>query len=223
MEIIMATKKMIFIIVIGTVFCVTTCQSKQTKSKEVTESSIEMDTTTIKVNIPAIVINTITSDSLELTGLIRKMLKWNETDGYYDFGVVRSSPEDSVYSEINWEMHNRRMQQLKETDFFTMDFLENYQNIAVHLDKELKENLERYYVGDLPPYGNGANEWCNCQDFPTNWENNLMIVDLKINANSASFNWTWYKEYYNFVQAQKVDNSWRISYIELFDIKNFTW
>ena len=205
----MATKIYIFIIVFGTIFCVSTCQRKKTEAKKVTENCTE--------------INITVSDSLELAKLTKNLLKWHEADILLDFRTVTEYQGDSVYSGIDWDTHITRMKQLSETKFFTEDFLENYQNIAVHLDKELKENPEKYYVGDLPPYGNGANEWCNCQDFPPDWENHLIIVDLKIDANFVSFKWTWDKECYYFIRAQKVDNSWRICYMELFDIKNFSW
>ena len=199
----MVTKKTIFIIAIGIIICVTAYQRKYSSSKEVIE------------------INTTASDSLELTALIKNLLKWHELDRLGDFHVISS--DDSIYTGINWDAHSKRMLQLRETDFFTENFLENYQNIAVHLDKELKENPKRYYVGELPPYGNGANEWCDCQDFVWNWEKSFMIIDLKININSANFKWTWYKEHYYFIRAQKNYSSWRISYMERFDIKNFIW
>ena len=207
MEIIMATKKKIFIIAIGIIFCATTFFGSK-EVKEVTESIfIEKNSTT--------------SDNFELTALIRNLLKWHETDRFVDFDVI--SLDDSIYTGINWDVHRKRMLQLSENNFFTEGFLENYQNIAIHLDKELKENPQRYYVGELPPYGNGANEWCNCQDYVWNWENFLMIDDLKIDTNSANFKWTWDKEHYYFVRAQKENNSWLISYLERFDIKNFIW
>ena len=208
----MATKKKIFIIAFGIVFCVAIFQRKHSGSKEVkevTESSFtEMTTTTA-------------SDSLELTALIKNLLKWHEPDRLEDFDVISS--DDSIYTGINWDVHRKRMLQIRETKFFTEDFLENYQNIAIYLDKELKKNPKRYYVGELPPYGNGANEWCDCQDYAYNWEHFFMIVDLKIDTDFANFKWTWDKEHYYFIRAQKDNNSWRISYMERFDIKNFIW
>jgi len=216
----MLSKKIIFIIVFGTVFGVTVCQRKKTESKKVTESSMEIDTI---VSNTYRGMNITVSDSLALTELIKNLLKWHEDDIPLDFMPLTKFQNDSVYSGINWEIHNKRMKQLSETEFFSEGFLENYQNIAVHLDKELKENSERYYVGYLPPYGNGANEWCNCQDFPPDWENNLIIIDLKIDANFASFKWTWFKEYYYFIRTQKNENLWQIDYMERFDIKYFTW
>jgi len=225
----MATKKKIFIIVIGTIFCMTTCQRKHSESKDVTKSnfteieipvsdSLELTEVTKSIFTE---IGTIASDSLELTKLVKNLLRWNETDRFWDFDVI--STDDSIWTGINWDIHSKRMQQLSETNFFTKSFLEYYQNIAVYLDKELKENLEKYYVGDLPPFGNGANEWCDCQDFPEHWEKYFKIVDLKISTNSAEFKWTWGSGHFYFVRAKKEDNLWRISYLERFDIKNFRW
>src|ERR1041385_2298962 len=115
------------------------------------------------------------------------------------------------------------MAELEKTDLFAKDFLDNYQNIALHLDKELKQNKTKYFVGDLPPYGDETNEWCNCQDYLGNIWKHLKIVDLKINDNSATFKWTWGDNFFYSVKTRKENNVWKITELETFTIKHFSW
>jgi len=163
------------------------------------------------------------SDSAELKALVVKLLQWHETDHTLDFDPLLKNPKDTIYSGIDWQAHKKRVAELEKTGFFTINFLNNYQNIALHLDKELKQNKTKYVVGELPPYGNDANEWCNCQDYPSNSFKHLKIVGLKINDNSATFKWTWGDGSFYSVKAKKENNSWKIAELEQFNIKNFSW
>src|SRR5215471_18026072 len=160
-----------------------------------------------------------TKDSLELKTLVIDLLKWHEKDKHADFDFKKN---DSVYVGIDWQKHKARMTELEGTNLFTKHFLDNYQKIALHLDKELRENKEKYYVGDLPPYGNESNEWCNCQDYLGNIWNVLKIVNLKIKDTTATFKWTWSKGFSYSVKATKENNVWKIAELERFNITNFS-
>ena len=162
-------------------------------------------------------------DSAELKALVVKLLKWHGTDKKSDFEPLLKNPTDTIYSGIDWQAHKQRIAELEKTNFFTKDFLDNYQKIALHLDKELKQNKIKYAVGDLAPYGNEANEWCNCQDYPANIFKRLKIVDLKINDNSAAFKWTSGVKFFYSVKAKKENDVWKIAELERFNIKNFSW
>ena len=163
------------------------------------------------------------SDSTELKSLVVKLLKWHESDKKSDFEPLTGDSKDTVYTGINWQLHKTRMAELEKTNFFAKDFLDNYQNIALHVDKELKENKTKYLVGDLPPYGDETNEWCNCQDYPGNIWKHLKIVNLKITDNSATFKWTWGDNFFYSIKASKENNVWKIAELEKFTIKNFSW
>jgi hypothetical protein len=162
------------------------------------------------------------TDSIELRTLIFKMLKWHENDQGEDFPLISDYSKDGIYHGIDWAAHQKRVKQLENTGFFTIEFISRYQQIAIHLDKELKSNNEKYYVGELPPYDH-ANEWCTCQDYPTNAWKRLKIINLKINNNSATFKWTWASNFSYSVKALMVDGQWKISELEKFDVKNFIW
>jgi hypothetical protein len=163
------------------------------------------------------------SDSADLKALVVKLLKWHEKDNNMDFEPLLKNPKDTIYTGIDWQAHKKRVTELEKTNLFTKSFLDNYQQIALHLDKELKQNKTKYIVGELPPFGSDANEWCDCQDYPSNYLKRLKILALKINNNSATFKWTWGDDFFYSIKAQKENNIWRIAEMERFNIKNFSW
>lgn len=165
----------------------------------------------------------VASDSTALQSLVVKLLKWHQSDRKSDFEPLVNNSKDSVYSGINWGLHKKRMLQLEETGLFTKSFLDNYQQIALQLDKELKTNKTKYFVGDLPPYGNETSEWCNCQDYPNNFWKRLKIVNLEITGNAANFKWTAGNNFSYSIKAIKENNKWKIATLEKFTIKNFSW
>lgn len=166
---------------------------------------------------------TIKSDSAALKALVVQLLKWHGIDKKTDFEPLLKNPKDTVYTGIDWHAHKQRVTELEKTNLFTKGFVDNYQNIALHLDKELKQNKTKYAVGDQPPYGNEANEWCNCQDYPANMYKRLQIVALKISDNAATFKWTWGGNFFYGVKASKENNVWKIAALERFNINNFSW
>lgn len=101
--------------------------------------------------------------------------------------------------------------------------MDNYQKIALQLDKNLRYNSIKYHIGELPPYGNDANEWCNCQDYPFDASGKLIIRNIRINDTAASYYWAWQDGLNYFVKAKKENGSWKIDYTERFDVKNYTW
>ena len=162
-------------------------------------------------------------DSLELDSLVVKLMKWHESDNQTEFDAIKTNPGDSIYSGIDWTAHKKRMAELSKTNFFTAGFLTNYNNIAVHIDKELKTNPTKYYEGDIQPWAYDTNEWCNCQDFPDSSLEKIKIVDLGLYGDSANFKWTWGDSSYYSVRTKKENGSWKISYLERFDIQKFSW
>ncbi len=164
------------------------------------------------------------TDSVELRQLIFKLLKWKESELPHneDFPLITDKANDSIYIGINWVAHKRRIKQLENTGLFTQEFISTYQKIAEHLDKELKQNKIKYYVGELPPYDH-ANEWCDCQDYPINVWKRLRITNVKITDHLASFKWTWARDFFYSVKAQKTNGKWKIAQLEKFSIKNFIW
>jgi len=162
------------------------------------------------------------SDSIAITALIQNMYRWYETKSSKgEFIPITSNPKDTIYSGIDWNANKIRMKELVTTNFFTKDFLENYQKIALHIDNAIKQGHSKWHVGDMSPFEPDANPWCNCQDNPDNYWNKLSITDFSCNKDAATFKWTWGGNFYYSVSVKRELGSWRISYLEGFDYKKY--
>ena len=81
-----------------------------------------------------------------------------------------------------------------------------------------------YFVGDLPPYGNDSNPWCDCQDNPEKFWKTMKVNNLKIENNKANFYWTWteWEETPKYkVTAVKENGIWKIAALDGFNYKSF--
>ena len=102
------------------------------------------------------------------------------------------------------------------------DFLDNYNRIALTIDQELKSKSIEWLIGELPPFGNDANPWCNCQDYATEryWEI-ITLQNIQSDGNSAAFDWTWGDGCRYKVRAKKEHETWKIDYLQGFDFNEF--
>ncbi|WP_337964709.1 hypothetical protein [uncultured Flavobacterium sp.] len=131
------------------------------------------------------------SDKQQLETLIRKTYEWIETKTVKnDFDVVENKKGDK-YIGLNLKAHNKKLEELKKSNFFTPEFIDNYNKIGLKIGDNLKTKKMEWLVGDLPPYGNDADMWCNCQDNPEEYWKTMKLNNLKITNNKASFNWIW--------------------------------
>lgn len=162
------------------------------------------------------------NDSLELQKLVRDLYKWNETkNSNPDFDVLQKEKTDTIYANLDLDAHKQRLNELKETNFFDKEFLDNYDKIGVTIDEKMRNKSLVYYIGELPSFGNDANPWCNCQDNPDNYWKILTIKKLNIKDNQADFVWTWGDDFEYKTKAVKENNVWKISYLEGFDFNEF--
>jgi hypothetical protein len=165
----------------------------------------------------------VSQDSIALTKLVRQLYKWYESNGVklldfdpkMDFG-------DTLYRGINWDLHNKKVKTLAETNYFDKQFLNNYQQIAQYLDTALKSGRERWHHDELPSFGYDGSPWCNCQDTPSeNYYDLLGVTDLKIENGHADFSWTWGEGFKYKTKASKENGAWKISYLDGFNPENF--
>lgn len=165
---------------------------------------------------------TVSNDSIALLQLTKNLYDWEENKSKNeDFPTVQKKKTDTVYSGIDSRKHQSRIQELKESKLFTEQFISNYNRIATSIDKELKKEAIVYNIGELPPYGNGVNPWCNCQDVPDAFLNKIWIMNLSFRDNLASYNWSWGDGLVYHITAEKENNHWKISTMEGFDYDSF--
>lgn len=168
---------------------------------------------------------TVDADKEDLQKLMRQMYEWYETEGFEsDFSPVADSV-DYKYTGLDYAKHNERLSELRQIDFFTEEFLGDYHKIALTIDEKLKTNEIEWLVGDLPPFGNDANPWCNCQDNPDEYWKKITIGEVVFDKEEATFVWTWGKwgedDFKYHVKAVKENDIWRIQYLEGFDYDEF--
>ena len=168
------------------------------------------------------------ADKIEVQKLIREVLNWADSDDSIDLLPVSSGENDSIYSGFDQDKLKENITRLTNSNLFSKEFIENYNQIISTLDQRLKNNDFEYgpwYVGDLPPFNfsSDVNPWCQCQDI-MDW--NLVEVE-QINGNDFQWNWgelseethqSWKDFKYKFSVIQE-DSIWKISYLEGFDIE----
>lgn len=161
------------------------------------------------------------SDTTSLQQLVRRLYEWHETKStQIDFEPVADANNEK-YIGINADQQSRRLTELKQTGLFSEEFFDNYTHIANALDSALKNKEMEWLVGDIPPFGNDLNPWCNCQDNPDNYWKTLTIHDVVINQDNAEFIWTWGEDFEYYVRAIRQGGDWKIAYLEGFNFDKY--
>jgi hypothetical protein len=165
-------------------------------------------------------------DKEEIQKLIQQVLSWSESKESIGLLPVLTDRKDSIY--IGFDMNQLKVNifKLRGTNFFANEFIENYNQIILALDRKLRsKEFETWMVGDLPTFvfANDINPWCLCQGYFSEEFQDIEII--KISSKSGEFVWKWannssWKDFKFMVI--KEDDKWKISYMEGFDLKKST-
>ncbi|MFV0606639.1 MAG: hypothetical protein ACK5NK_12435 [Niabella sp.] len=162
------------------------------------------------------------ADSTSLLQLTKKLYEWEEASGYIgDFSPLQHEKTDTIYAGLNMAQHQQRMQELKATGFFSESFLNNYNKIAVTINNGMTAGTIRWNVGELPPFGNGANPWCNCQDVPDRFLDKIRIRNLTFKKDTAAYRWSWGNGGGGLIKAIRENDEWTILYLDGFNFDSF--
>jgi hypothetical protein len=170
----------------------------------------------------------IKSDSIELTALMRNLYKWHETEIHINYDKWRDFPTtatDSFFTGIDWNDHKERMADLEKTNFFSKEFLDNYNKIAFRIDSFIKKSKYKIDIYHIPPFSDDADDWCGCQMTPLgNYWETITITNIKNFKDSAYFGWDWSPSRNDlyFVKAKKENNVWKVSYLQGFKLRNYS-
>lgn len=163
-------------------------------------------------------------DKQQIETLVQKAYEWIQTKKTQnDFDVIANKKGDK-YVGLNIKTHNKIVEELKKSNFFAQQFIDNYNKIGLKIGDNLKTGKLEYFVGELPPYGSDSDPWCDCQDNPEAFWKTMKVNNLKIENNKAAFYWTWtaWKETPKYkVTAVKENGIWKIAYLTGFDNKSF--
>lgn len=177
--------------------------------------------------------STSADDKKQIHNLIREVLNWADSKNSIALLPVLSDNKDSVYIGFDLDKHKQNLDKLKQTNFFAIEFIENYNQIILTLDKGLRNgNYDQWLVGDLPTFifSNDHRPWCNCQDFD-DW-NKVEIRIIELTDNEGELEWTWgnlsadthssWKEFAYKFRVVEENGKWKIAYLTGFDFKEST-
>lgn len=167
-----------------------------------------------------IVANQTSTDSIELTKLIRQVYEWHETNEIDDFPYKYDNNQDSIFIGIDWEKYQDNIELFKGANFFSNYFLKRHKDIAKTLDSSIrKADITWRNINDgIPLWETGADDWCGCQDYPDNYWKLLTVDSLTVKENFADFIWTWDKNFSHTykVTAKKEGGKWKINSLDGF-------
>lgn len=169
----------------------------------------------------------------QIQNLIRHVLTWADSKNSLELLPLITDSNDSIYIGFDLDKHKQNLDQLRQTDFFAPEFIENYNQIILELDKGIRNgNYDLWFVGELPTFtfSNNQNPWCNCQD-NSDW-NEVVVKGIKLTDNEGELEWTWGIHHgeahsretdfaYKF-RVVKDNDKWRVSYMTGFDFKLVT-
>jgi hypothetical protein len=199
----------------------TTDTSKQTVIKETSITKSDSTYTETDVN--------------EIQTLVRNMLVWAESKKSFDLVPVITDKADTSCIGFDLEKVKANLEILQSTGYFSARFIENYNQILVTLDKEMKaKKFTAWSTGELPPFNfaNDVDPWSDCQDEPYDTPNPYDLVDVHVvnlNQKDGELYWTWgklgadvdpsWKKFTYKFKVEKEDGKWKIAYLEGFDFK----
>ena len=175
----------------------------------------------------------LSDDKVQIQNLIRQVLAWANSKNSINLIPVINDSKDSIYIGFDLKKHKQNLEKLKATNFFSTEFIENYNQIILTLDKGLKNGYyETWLVGDLPTFvfANGHNPWCNCQD-NLDW-NKVEVKVIFLNAVRGELDWFWgklnagthssWRDFKYKFKVVKENDKWKITYLTGFDFKEGT-
>lgn len=120
----------------------------------------------------------IEKDSIPILTLVRSMYQWKFTEkGGEDFPVIENQVTHQ-YDQLDTARFGARIKELEATGYFSTGFMQNFSQLGNRLNTELRNKQLSWPVGELAPFGNGANYWCDCQDYPDNFWKTLTIQHI---------------------------------------------
>jgi hypothetical protein len=176
------------------------------------------------------------NDKEQIQNLIRQLLNWADNKNSIDLLPVISDSKDSIYIGFDIDLHKQNLDKLQKTNLFAAEFIENYNQLILTLDKGIRNgNYEKWFVGDLPTFsfGNDVNPWTLSQDIPYDNPNPFDFVEVKlVNIDKGEVIWSWgkpefitepsWKDFEYKFRVIKENDNWKISYLQGFDFKEST-
>ena len=137
-----------------------------------------------------------------------------------DFATLENE-DGTAYVGIDDAVHRKRMSELHATGLLDSLFLKQYDALAKRIDNGLRDGSLEYNVGELPPYGQGANPWINAQDHPNAYWLTITTTVQSLTPTKAVLTWSWGEDMHYPAEAIKTKEGWKISRLIGFDTEYF--
>lgn len=176
-------------------------------------------------------------DKEEIQKLIRQVLNWSNLERNIELLPAIPDKNDSLYISLDLDKHKANLEKLKSTNFFAKEFIENYNQIILNLNKKLSQKEEVWPVGDIAPFNfaSDVNPWCLCQDVPFDNPNPWDFIEVEainLTNDKGDLKWKWgklelnenpdWKKFAYKFRVSKENGTWKISYLEGFDFNEST-
>jgi hypothetical protein len=160
-----------------------------------------------------------TDDSLQICSVLQKMYKWHDANGQNipDFEII---VKDTLQVGVDTTELVVALNELKKTNFFTDNFLKNYEQIGRQTDYKLKHDSVKY-LNEINFSFQDADPWTFFQDDAGKYWDSLKIRRFAINADTASLRWSvdLVADTLGYLVKLKRENKeWKIDYLEGFDL-----
>jgi hypothetical protein len=200
-------------IILLTLASLTSCYQHNATSKEQPNLTLNKDSA---IQPPK-------NDSVAVISLLQEVFKWHDKNqrNLPDFDII---VQDSFQTGLNFESFNKTFEAIKNTNFFSTSFLDNYKKIGAYINQKLT-NAHPRYQNEINFPCQDADSWTGFQDDAPNFWNDLKITDYQAYPDSASIRWwikmnDWSSEK-RPVKFVKEDGKWKLSYLEGFDMDKY--
>ncbi|MDR0834212.1 MAG: hypothetical protein LBN93_08540 [Candidatus Symbiothrix sp.] len=160
------------------------------------------------------------NDKAEIQKLVRKVVP-NGVD-FAVFPSAITNKANTRYIGFDLNEHKENMTELKKSNLFASEFINNLDKAVLTADKNLRDG-EDWLVGDIG-YFDDFDPWCDCQDFPD--DETIEIKILNIDSQKAILTWNWTAEgwdaFSHTVKVAKEKGIWKVAYLQGFDFGYLT-
>ena len=167
------------------------------------------------------------NDKEQIEKLIRDVNSWgNSEKGTSGITYFTIDEKTGISTGVDIKKHQLELEKLKKSDYFSADFIENFNQIGLKLDQMIKTKAISDWKPneEIGPFGDSS-PWCNCQEGGDMKKIQIKIIDL--NDQKGSLSWTWsepdYSKGFEYkFNVVKENGKWKIAYLEGFDFKSNT-
>jgi hypothetical protein len=164
----------------------------------------------------------------EIEKTVKDMYHWYENKKHWKGN--KYIIKDSLI--VGYEMADQELylNELRESGFFAEEFITNMDRIIKKQDELLRTGKVEWFDNDMTPFNGDANNWCNCQDYPTDNDpfGQIKFTFTKLNKNEADIFWKWnvtedahpsWHEFKYTMRMVKESEKWKIAWMEGWDYK----